>query len=288
MAPQHTHAYPDQYQPAEGRDQEEPATAEEQELDEEHAASSADGPAVLSDFVARGLITEVVSLVKSGKEAMVYCCRAHPSTGHAYLAAKVYRARDRRTFTNDAVYWEGATGSVGKRREQLAFRKKTSIGREVQAARWVGREHETLSVLHAAGADVPAPIAATNAADGALLMEFFGDERGAAPQLQHVTLTPDEAVRLYQQVLDNIALWLAHYRIHADLSAFNLLYWHGTLKVIDFPQAVDPRQNANAWRLLERDLANVQRYFARYGIESDPAWLAYDLQRQYSDPRYRR
>lgn len=249
---------------------------------EDDGSNNPTGMSVLNEFYERALITEVISPVKSGKEATVYCCRAHPSTGHQFLAAKIYRTRENRTFKNDALYWDGV--SVGKRRERVAFQKKTKTGREIQAGRWPGREHETLSLLHPAGADVPAPIAAT---DGALLMEFFGDERGAAPQLQHVSLTRADAHVLYQRVLDNVALWLAHHRIHADLSAFNILYWNESVKVIDFPQAVDPRQNRNAWDLLQRDLENVHRYFARYGIEGDPAWITYDLRQQYTDPRYR-
>jgi RIO kinase 1 len=254
----------------------------EEEQDDE-GSNNPTGLSALTEFYERGLITEVINPVKSGKEATVYCCRAHPSTGHDLLAAKIYRKHEARGFKNDAVYWAGV--SVGKRREQLAFQKKTRIGRMVQSGRWTGREHETLSILHPTGADVPAPIAATS---GALLMEFFGDENGAAPQLQHVTLRHDQARVLYQRVLDNVALWLGHHRVHADLSAFNILYWRQSVKVIDFPQAVDPRQNQNAWDLLQRDLENVHRYFSRYGIDGDPAWIAYDLRQQYTDPRYRR
>jgi RIO kinase 1 len=253
----------------------------EEENEEDASTGSAAYPN-LTHLSDRGVVADVVGLVKSGKEAIVYCCRTPAKTGYKLVAAKVYRERTNRGFQNDAVYWAGV--SVGKRRERLAFQKKTRVGRELQASRWPAREYETLAILHAAGADVPAPLML---AGDTLLMEFFGDERGAAPQLQHVTLTRDEAAALYRRVLDNVALWLAHHRVHADLSAFNILYWQGTVKVIDFPQAVDPRQNPNAWDLLQRDLENVQRYFARYGIEGDAAWLTYDLRRQYTDPTYR-
>ena len=163
-------------------------------------------------------------------------------------------------------------------------RQKSRKGRALQGSRWIAREYETLALLHAAGADVPAPIARTG--DG-LLMAYVGDETGAAPQLHHVSLDRGEAGPLYARVLENVALWLAHHRVHADLSAFNMLYWRGAAKVTDFPQAMDPRQNPNAWDLLQRDLENVHRYFARYGIEGDAAWMADDLRQQYTDPRWR-
>ena len=253
-----------------------------QETSDDDGEGSPTGLSVLNDFYEQGLITEVIGLVKSGKEAAVYSCRAHPSTGYAMLAAKIYRKRDNRTFKNDAVYWAGV--SVGKRRERVAFAKKTKAGLAVQAGAWQNREFKTLGLLHEAGAAVPAPVATRS---GAFLMQYFGDENGAAPQLQQVTLTKEEAPRLYQRILDEVALWLAHHRIHADLSAFNILYVSGEVKVIDFPQAVDPRQNPNAWDLLQRDLDNVHRYFARYGIDGDAAWITHDLRRQYTDPRYR-
>ena len=253
-----------------------------EEIEEDSGSNRPVGMSVLTEFYEKGLITEVVSLVKSGKEATVYCCRAHPSTGHAFLAAKIYRKMDNRTFKNDAVYWAGV--SVGKRRERVAFAKKTKAGRAVQASQWMGREHQTMAILHAAGADVPEVLAATS---GALLMEYFGDENGAAPQLQHVKLTREEAPLVLQQVLDNVALWLASHRVHADLSPFNVLYWEGRARIIDFPQSVDPRKNPNAWDLLQRDLENVGRYFARYGLEVDAAWITWDLRKQYTDPRYR-
>lgn len=253
-----------------------------EEAREDDGSHDATGLSALAALEERGLAAEDLRLIESGKEATVYRCRVRRRDGPEFLALKVYRERTDRAFKNDAVYWAGA--SVGKRRERLAFQKKTRVGREVQARRWIAREYETLAILHAAGADVPAPIAETG--DG-LLMEFLGDEHGAAPQLQHVTLARDEAAALYERVLDNVALWLAHHRVHADLSAFNILYWRATIKVIDFPQAVDPRQNPNAWDLLRRDLENVHRYFARYGIDGDAAWIADDLRRQYTDPRYR-
>lgn len=230
----------------------------------------------LNAFFAEGKIAQVLRVVKSGKEATVYCCLAGPATPYEFVAAKVYRSRTQRAFKNDAVYWHGR--SVGKRREQLAFAKKTGVGREVQAKAWVQREWETLRLLHGAGADVPAPLGATS---GAILMEYLGDAEAAAPLLQHTCLTPDEVQPAFEQLMRNVALWLAHHRVHGDLSPFNVLYWAGAVKAIDFPQAVDPRQNRNAPDLLRRDLENLCRYFARYGLQVDGAWLAADLWSQY-------
>jgi len=55
--------------------------------------------------------------------------------------------------------------------------------------------------------------------------------------------------------------------IHADLSEFNIMVPESGPKIIDWPQAVEIN-HPHARELLERDLANVLRFFKRkYGIE---------------------
>ena len=58
--------------------------------------------------------------------------------------------------------------------------------------------------------------------------------------------------------------------VHGDLSPFNILYHGGRVWMIDFPQAVDPRSNRNAYGLLTRDLEHVCQFFAKFGVQSDP------------------
>lgn len=230
----------------------------------------------LDAFYDNGLILDDPLLVKSGKEATVYRCPADPATGREFLAAKVYRSRDTRRFASDSMYQEGRV--ILERRTRLAFEKKTAVGREFQAASWTENEYQTLRTLHAAGADVPQTFART---PGAILMEYIGDAEGPAPMLSNVHLERDEATQLFERVLWNIELWLARDRIHADLSPFNILAWNGRVTIIDFPQAVDPRFNPHARDLLGRDIANVCRYFARFGAHGSPEWLASDLWRRF-------
>jgi len=65
--------------------------------------------------------------------------------------------------------------------------------------------------------------------------------------------------------------------VHADLSAYNVLYWQGRARIIDFPQAIDPRFNSNALSLLTRDIENICRYMSRYGVEHDARRIANQL-----------
>jgi RIO kinase 1 len=120
------------------------------------------------------------------------------------------------------------------------------------------------------GANVPRPLTRSS---NVILMEFLGDEEQAAPHLQAVRLQASEVRPLYGRIIQNVELFLSHNLIHADLSPYNILYWNGAITLIDVPQAVDARFNPEAYTLLGRDLQNVCAYFARYGVQSDPAHM---------------
>jgi RIO kinase 1 len=226
----------------------------------------------VDELLAEGLISDVLSIIKSGKEATAYLCRGGVNLDAPYAVAKVYHERSRRNFTNDAVYQEGRVILNGQVRRAVAA--KTEFGRDVQGALWVDHEFEVMSALEYAGTDVPEPYVCT---ENAILMAYVGDESGPAPQLQHVSLDRHEAVRLRDRLVWNIETWLGQNVVHADLSAFNILYDKGRLWAIDFPQAVDPRFSPAARGLLERDLRNVGRYFERQGAPMDVERLARSL-----------
>lgn len=235
----------------------------------------------LEEFFDQGLIEDVLGLVKTGKEATVYCCKGGSMLDAELAAAKVYRARQYR-FKNDAVYQESRARELGIRgsaRRAFEKRRKSDTGRQVQSATWIHHELETLGTLYDAGADVPKPYASGG---DAILMEFFGDEDEAAPQLNRVRLPQDEAGPIFQRLLDNIELWLAYNRVHGDLSPHNILYLDGEIRIIDFPQSVDPRFNRSARDLLERDITNVCRYFADYGVEASASAITHDLWRRFT------
>jgi RIO kinase 1 len=234
----------------------------------------------LGRFYDDHLIADVVRPVRGGKEATVYCCRAHPSTGERLLAAKVYRPREFRTMRNDALYREGrlAKNEAGKevrdRRVKSAIAKRSKVGLAILHASWLGHEYEILRRMHEAGADVPRPVARE---ENAILMGYVGHEDAAAPTLSQVALAREEAPAVFEAVLRNVETLLACGWVHGDLSAYNVLYWEGRITLIDFPQAVDPFRNRNAFDLFRRDLERLCGYFARHGFRADPMRLATDL-----------
>ncbi len=226
-----------------------------------------DGP--LAPFYADELIVGETAVVKSGKEATVLCCHSHPRLERGLLAAKLYRPRSQRNFKNDGIYQQGRTTLDARADRAIARRTEKGIG--MQFGMWIGCEFETLRRLHVAGADVPEAIGQSG---NVILMEYFGEWGRVAPQLQNVRLEPHEVGPLFTQILDNLEIFLDEDRVHGDLSAYNVLYWEGRLQIIDFPQAVDPMDNPDAFALFSRDLERITQYFAPYGVRCDTRSLA--------------
>ncbi len=234
----------------------------------------------LAQFYNNQWIDDVLRIVKGGKEASVYLCKGSEAIGGKFVAAKVYRPRKFRNLKNDHLYREGrahldADGLTIIDDGQLhAIQQRTRYGQELIHTSWIEHEYQTMQVLHAAGADIPRPYARGH---NAILMTYIGAEVLAAPTLNTVNLEKDEAQLLFERCLKNIDLMLAHERIHGDYSAYNILYWEGTITVIDFPQVVSPKQNRNAYAIFERDVRRICEYFAEQGIESNPKQIAEDM-----------
>lgn len=238
----------------------------------------------LEVFYNTQVITDILWKVKGGKEANVYVCAGHPQTGLDFIAAKVYRPQMFRNLRNDARYRQGravldeAGKPVFTRRELLAVKKKTRFGQELRSVSWLEMEYQTLLMLYQAGADVPKPVAHGS---NVILMEYIGASRSPAPTLSQVTLKPAETKQAFGRIMKNLEMMLAHNRVHADFSAYNVLYWMGQPTIIDFPQAVDPRRNPDALALFIRDVERICGYFQRYGLGKAPEKLANDLWEKY-------
>lgn len=234
----------------------------------------------IKTFIDDGWIAELLFPMRSGKEATVYCCTAGPRAGPAgegFYALKVYHPPEQRSFKNAAIYQEGRV--AGDARETRAVKAKSRFGRAVAFGGWLHHEYALLGLLHAAGAAVPRPVAV---AGNAMLMEFIGEAGRPAPQLSTLRLTRALAEALLEQALRTIELMLACHVVHGDLSAYNMLYARGRLRVIDLPQAVDARTNASAPALLARDVANVCGYFAGQGADAEPGTFAEELWELYA------
>ena len=89
----------------------------------------------LQPFYVQDQIVDVMALVKGGKEASVYRCKAHPSVGVDWIAAKVYRPRQFRNLRNDAIYREGRNLLTSEDGRPKLSSRTTTAPRELSTRR---------------------------------------------------------------------------------------------------------------------------------------------------------
>ncbi|RDB42917.1 serine protein kinase RIO [Halomonas sp. DQ26W] len=216
-------------------------------------------PKRLQPLVEDGMVDEVVAQLMSGKEAQVYVVRA----GGELRCAKVFKEAKQRSFKQAVQYQEGR--KVRNSRQGRAMAKKTRYGQKEQEQAWLNAEVDALYRLAAAEVRVPKPFGFV---DGVLLMEMITDAEGyAAPRLDDVTLTAEQAREYYAEVIGDVVRMLCAGLIHGDLSEFNVLLAPDGPVIIDLPQAVDAAGNNSAEMMLERDVDNMRAYFGRYAPE---------------------
>ncbi|MBA2281400.1 MAG: hypothetical protein H0W25_09240 [Acidimicrobiia bacterium] len=234
------------------------------------------------DWVLTEWFTDVdLGVLKSGKEAEIRVVERsrRDGSGRHLLAQKRYRPRRvaykgqleelgftrAATFRNDIGYREGR--APANSRDRRAVEKMSRHGKQVVAESWLGQEHDVLRSLWEVGAPVPFPVSFDD--HGGLFLEYLGDDQGAAPRLAQARLSPPELRRAWDQLVEAMFLMVDAGWVHADLSAYNLLWWADRLWVIDVPQAVDLVGSTQGFELLHRDVVNVCGWFARHGLEVD-------------------
>ncbi len=231
-------------------------------------------PKRLQPLVDDGLIDEVLHPLMSGKEAAVFVVRC----GNDIRAAKIYKEADKRSFKQAVQYQEGR--KVRNTRRQRAMEKGSKFGRKQQEDAWHNAEVEALYRLAAAGVRVPQPYGCF---DGVLLMELITDDDGrAAPRLNDVSMTAEQAREDHAEVMEYVKLMLVEGLVHGDLSEFNVLVDDYGPVIIDLPQAVDAAANMHAKSMLQRDVRNMTEYYGLFApdlLQTDYAgemWALYE------------
>lgn len=230
-------------------------------------------PKRIQPLIEEGLVDEVMRQLMSGKEATVYVVRC----GEEIRCAKVYKEASQRSFRQAASYQEGR--KVKNSRQARAMEKGTNYGRKMQEEAWQNAEVDALYRLAAAGVRVPKPYICF---EGVLLMDLVTDESGnAAPRLNDVELSEQQALNYHAQLVRQVVLMLCAGVIHGDLSEFNILVDADGPVIIDLPQAIDAASNTEAAVLLERDVNNLASYFSQYAPQlthtqyGKEIWLLY-------------
>lgn len=236
------------------------------------------------------LVTELAAtdtelgILKTGKEADVFLLRRGvPGTDRScLLAAKRYRPAEHRQFHRDVEYLEGRR--VRESRVNRAMASRTTVGRELIAQLWATAEFAALCQLYVAGVPVPYPV---QILDTEILLEFIGDPEGiAAPRLAETRPSGDDLVALWDQVVSMLRIMAGLGLAHGDLSAYNLLVYDGRIVMIDLPQVIDVIAHPRGADFLERDAANVSRWFIARGLGNGRAPLSLSPEDLLVDLRY--
>lgn len=201
---------------------------------------------VIQRLIGQRIIDGIESPVKIGKEANVFT--ATTESGERRIV-KIYRLESC-NFNKMYSYIRSDPRfmDIKKQRRQVIFS-------------WVKREHKNLLAARKVGVRVPTPIASIN---HVLVLEFIGHDE-PAPQLKD--MPPKDQEAFLESIMNNLKLlYQKAGLVHADLSEFNILNMDESAVLIDFSQATTIRDHT-ADSYLDRDLANLVRFFAKYGLK---------------------
>ncbi|MEJ5327227.1 MAG: serine protein kinase RIO [Candidatus Bathyarchaeia archaeon] len=202
---------------------------------------------IIYDFLNSGVLYEVHGVVNAGKEARVYLGKDKNGKD---LALKIY-------LTTSAEFRKGMLKYIeGDYRFKNVKRDTRSL-----IFAWAQKEFRNLEQAYQAKVRVPRPIAVKN---NVLVMEFIGKNGVNAPSLkEQPPSNPERAYRLLLTYLKR--LYGKAELVHGDLSEYNIMMWKGKPVLFDMAQAV-PISHPMAQFFLQRDLANINRFFSKLGV----------------------
>jgi len=202
---------------------------------------------VIYQLLNRGILYEVHGVVNAGKEARIYWGKNKEGKD---LAVKIYLTASAEFKKGMLKYIEGDYRFKGVKRDTRSL-----------IFTWAQKEFRNLEQASRAKVRVPKPVVVKN---NVLVMEFIGKDGVNAASLKEQA--PNEPKIVYEILLNYVKLL---YRkadlVHGDLSEYNIMMWKGEPVIFDVAQAV-PTSHPMAAFFLRRDLANLNRFFKRLGV----------------------
>lgn len=199
-------------------------------------------------LIRKKVIDRIYGVIKSGKEARVYWGKDPKGVE---LAIKIY-------YTSTSDFRRGMIKYIkGDRRFKRVSKSPRSI-----IYTWTQKEYKNLQLVEEAGVNAPRPIAFHR---NILVMTFIGEDGIPAPLLREVDpIDPDD---FYIKLLNEMRLLFTKSKlVHGDLSEYNVMVWEDVPVIFDVSQAL-LSTHPLAESLLQRDIANVNTFFNRLGVE---------------------
>jgi RIO kinase 1 len=227
----------------------------------------------LNELAKLGFLDELISGIKTGKEASVFLGK----NSEGFVAVKMYTDLRVRSFKRDESYREGRF--IGDSRIEKAIEQGSQKGLNAHQVLWVQEEFRQMNYLHEHHIRVPKAIAVRGIS---LIMEFIGDEDGnPAPRISDLKLEKEEAEEAFQQSVENLKRIVRAGRVHGDYSTFNILWHEGQAVVIDFPQVMEFKNNPNAQAFLTRDVQSLCKSFRKQGIHANEGHVLREVRARY-------
>jgi RIO kinase 1 len=203
---------------------------------------------VIYSFLNSGVLYEVHGVVNAGKESRVYWGKNKEGKE---LAVKIYLTTSAEFKKGMLKYIEGDYRFKGVKRDTRSL-----------IFAWAQKEFRNLEQASRAKVRVPKPVAVKK---NVLVMEFIGKDGVNAPSLKEQL--PSNPEKVYNTLLTYLErLYRKAEIVHGDLSEYNIMMWKGNPVIFDVSQAV-PTSHPMAKFFLQRDLANVNRFFSRLGVK---------------------
>ena len=203
----------------------------------------------LGKLISNRVIDSLDFPISTGKEANIF---RGVTPDKKFVAVKIYRTSTS-TFKHISKYILGDPrfNCTNKTRRGIIFE-------------WAKKEYKNLERLKKAGVRVPKPILKI---DNIVLMEYIGEKDYPAPRLIDVKLKNPE--KIFKELIKFINfMYKKADLVHADFSAYNILFFKQKPYVIDVGQAV-LLEHPSSYDFLKRDIHNTVQYFNKLGIKED-------------------
>ncbi|XP_078397299.1 serine/threonine-protein kinase RIO3 [Cetorhinus maximus] len=211
---------------------------------------------LLYKMVNAGVLESVSGCISTGKESVIFHAKGGSMDDKmvpAECAIKVFKTT-LNEFKNRDKYIK----------DDYRFKDRFSHLNPRKIIRmWAEKEMHNLVRMQEAGIPCPEVIMLKK---HVLVMSFIGQDHVPAPKLKDVKLSSEDMKRAYYQVLYMMQqLYTGCKLVHADLSAYNMLWHMGKVWLIDVSQSVEPT-HPHGLQFLFRDCKNVSQFFQKAGV----------------------
>jgi len=224
---------------------------------------------ILYKMINNGTLYSIDGCVSTGKEANVYYASPGESVDESLKTLSSDVSGSDELDGGFAIKVFKTSILVFKDRDRYVsgeFRFKTGYSKHnprKMVRVWAEKEMRNLKRLEAIGIPVPKPVLLRQ---HVLVMTFIGKNGWPAPRLKDVELKSSKIREIYLDIIKTMRRMYQEAKlVHADLSEYNMLYFKGTVYIIDVSQSVE-HDHPHALEFLRKDCSNIRDFFRKKGL----------------------